>query len=108
VWNYTTKVTQDWVAMNGADSKPGAWALNAGEKFVQGLDGLHAEQNILRELGNDWEVIEGGTSRNVCFMCADEITPEGLDLGGPVFNTVSRMFGAVTEGRTLFRMFWRL
>jgi hypothetical protein len=72
--------------------------LRPGEVYVEVAG--HAEQSIIRALGGEWQVMAGGTSRNVCLgTCQPLLEQHGLTLGGPVFG------GAADK--TPFRMFWR-
>jgi RHS repeat-associated protein len=73
-------------------------SLKAGEEFVEGVG--HAEQTIIRERGADWDLFEGGSSRNVCIeTCKPLIEEAGMTLGGLGF------FGK--PDKTPFRMFWK-
>jgi hypothetical protein len=86
-----------------AETMPETWEglLKDGEEFVPGAG--HAEETILNHLGDQWEPIAGGTSRNVCeTVCAPLIEGRGGALGGPVFpwNPGSGL------PKTDYRMFW--
>ena len=63
-------------------------ALSAAETLIVGRG--HAEQTIIGyiadSLGEDWEIVAGGASRNVCCMCAGDLASVGLDLAGPSFR----------------------
>lgn len=52
--------------------------------------GGHAEQPIIGyvsgTLGEGWEIVAGGASRNVCCMCASDLAVSGLGLAGPTFR----------------------
>jgi hypothetical protein len=72
--------------------------LQPDEQFVPGIG--HAEQTIMDFLGEGWDVVEGGASRNVCeAICAPRIFRAMGDLGGPRFP------GA--QDKTPYRMFWQ-
>jgi RHS repeat-associated protein len=99
VRNGATGTQQTWIATE-AQTMPKQWegTLRRGEAFIAGPG--HAEQTIVDSLGNDWSIVSGGSSRNVCLRpCARLLQLEGVDLGGPVFR------GA--PNKTSFRMFWR-
>jgi hypothetical protein len=71
--------------------------LGAGETFVEGAG--HAEQTIFNSLDDNWRLLEGGASRNVCQdVCAPLIKDSGGELGGPSFRGMS--------DKTPYRMFW--
>ncbi len=63
-------------------------ALSAAETLIVGRG--HAEQTIIGyiadSLGEDWEIVAGGASRNVCCMCAGDLASVGFDLAGPSFR----------------------
>lgn len=72
--------------------------LRPGEEFVEGTG--HAESTILQHLRDDWPIMEGGMSRNICLRhCAWELGDEGVVLGGEKFRGAS--------DKTDSRMFWR-
>lgn len=76
-----------------------AGLLQPGEEFVAGAG--HAEETIMNAVGPEWQVIEGGTSRNVCLAtCAPILEESGATIGGRQFR------GRVDK--TPFRMFWWL
>lgn len=100
--NVATGDVTTFIATEG-ETMPATWAglLKDGEQFVPGAG--HAEQAILNYLGSDWELIAGGTSRNVCAtVCAPLIQGRGGILGGPAFpwNPASGL------PKTDYRMFW--
>jgi hypothetical protein len=71
--------------------------LTPDESFVEGIG--HAEQTILAELGPEWEILAGGTSRNICTdICWKELKSFGLKIGGPRFDGFA--------DKTPYRMFW--
>jgi len=102
VQNRLTGERQTWIAIEQPQLRsPARWEgqLQAGERFVGGPG--HAEQTILRNLGDDWYVVAGGTSRNVCLeTCMPLLGQHGLELGGPRFIPHSPQ-------NSDFRMFWR-
>ena len=110
MWNSQTGDTEVWISINGDGKMPAGWSLNAGERFIQGSAGNHAEENIFEWLefetdadGNQiWEPIEGGTSRGVCqgedHGCWPLINYNGMLIGGPKMPAVKNSF---------WRMFWR-
>jgi len=115
MWDPNSGNTEVWIGINGDEKMPAAWALNPGEKFIQGSAGAHAEENIFAAMENDpieWEPIEGGTSRSVCVeptsthtsACASLVEYYGMALGGDV-NLRSRFGGRSTNG--VFNTFWR-
>jgi hypothetical protein len=78
--------------------------LNANERAIRGPQ--DAEANIdfrikqLRARGQQWEIVAGGTSRNVCIECATTLQDSGLIFGGaPDFG--------YRGSKTVFRQFWR-
>ena len=83
---------------------PKEWGRGATSKigplrFISGKDGVHAEENILNHLGNTYQLIAGGTSRNVCKdRCAPALAAKGMTLGGMTFNG--------QNDKTPFRAFW--
>src|SRR5262249_30325643 len=72
-------------------------SLRPGEVFVEGVG--HAEETIIKNVGREWELVEGGTSRNVCKdPCFPLLDQEGFTLGGRFYP--GRL-------KTKFRMFWK-
>ena len=72
--------------------------LEDGEQFVAGEG--HGAETIIRELGEEFWFLEGGSSRNVCeSICRPMIEDAGMTLGGQEFKG--------TADKTLFRQFWR-
>ena len=50
-------------------------------------------------LGEDWVIVAGGTSRNVCKeTCAPLLIGRNLQLSGPIFRSM--------PDKTRFRLFW--
>lgn len=102
VQNRITGDAQTWIAIETDQlTAPARWTgkLLPGEQFIPGAG--HAEQTILSNLGKDWYVVSGGTSRNVCLeTCQPLLEGHGLQLGGPEFQP-----HAVWNSD--FRMFWR-
>jgi hypothetical protein len=106
VWNRVTGDYETWIGINGPGKMPAAWRglLGAGEKFIQGVAGNHAEENVLSALedplNQEWMAIEGGTSRGICYthMCWPMINWNGMNVGGPTFRATTN---------SLWRMFWR-
>ncbi len=94
---------ETWVASNKT-YLPTNWrktnALNPGETFIQ-LKG-HAEDSIMQALdvGDGWEIIEGGTSTGVCWgNCHPKLTSSGVTVGGPEFGS--------SKNNSPWRMFWK-
>lgn len=78
---------------------PGSWEdmLGPNEIFIRGPG--HAEETILNNLGDDWVVTAGGTSRNICFAtCTPLLEAQGLEIGGPTFRGMA--------DKSPYRMFW--
>jgi RHS repeat-associated protein len=87
--------------------------LNQGEDFIQGsaVPGRvtakgkqayeHAEEAVFNwvKRNPDYEVVYGGTSRNVCKGICAPLVQQTLNLGGKVFRGAS--------DKTRFRMFWQ-
>ena len=89
---------RDFVATEGPTQPRQFGALQPREEFVAGAG--HAEQTILRERGSEWNLFEGGSSRNVCqTTCQPIVEDAGLTLGGPTFPG--------RADKTPYRMFWR-
>jgi hypothetical protein len=92
---------ETWVATEYAGSVPKIEAeLRAGEIFKEGVG--HAEETIVNALGEEWRIVSGGTSRNVCkSTCSPLLVDEKrqLVLGGPTFRGM--------PDKTPYRMFWR-
>ena len=100
VSNATGEV-QTWVATESPKLGPGdasfGGALSSAELFINGAG--HAEQTIVNNLNNEWSILAGGTSRNICnATCAPLLNGAGTTLGGPAFRGM--------PDKTLFRMFW--
>jgi hypothetical protein len=71
--------------------------LQPGETFIQA--GGHAEQTLVNALGDEWQILEGGTSSNICTnICARLLKGANMRLGGDTFPG--------GPDRTPFRMFW--
>lgn len=94
---------ETWVASNKT-YLPTNWrknnSLNPGETFIQ-LKG-HAEDSIMEALdvGDGWEIIEGGTSTGVCWgICHPRLTSSGVTVGGPEFGS--------SKNNSPWRMFWK-
>jgi RHS repeat-associated protein len=101
VRNVKTGEVEVRIATNTPDAVIPEWEglLRPGEKYVAGPG--HAEGTIIRSLGKDWEVVEGGASRNICGQqCAPLIEDLGLEIGGPRFRKKDPTY-------TDYRMFWR-
>jgi hypothetical protein len=99
VQNIKTGKNMTWIATE-SKAMPREWEglLQPGEVYVEVAG--HAEQSIIRALGDDWEMMAGGTSLNVCLIkCQPVLEGNGLILGGPVFPG--------RADKSPFRMFWR-
>jgi len=103
VQNRLTGERQTWVAIDSDQlTIPRRWQgqLLPHERFIGGPG--HAEQKILSNLGDEWYVVSGGTSVNICKeTCMPLLQQHGLQLGGPLFKTS-------TSRNTGYRMFWGL
>ena len=74
-------------------------ALRPDNEYFVGRVG-HAEESLLTRASDSWQIVEGGTSRNICKVhCAWSLGEKGLGIGGPPFRGWSN--------KTRFRMFWR-
>ncbi|CAM5372476.1 hypothetical protein MAUB1S_06378 [Mycolicibacterium aubagnense] len=72
--------------------------LKQGEEYLPGNG--HAEQTGIGNLGKDWEIVAGGTSRNICSgICSPLLRENGLTIGGPTFPG--------GPSATQYRQFWR-
>ena len=67
VQNQETGDFETWISTEGK-TMPKEWdgllRPEEGERFIPGKG--HAEQTIIDNLGDEWKIVEGGTSRNVC------------------------------------------
>jgi len=93
-------MTQAWIATESKGRIPAQWKgfIGEDEYFIQGAG--HAEQTIVNNLGSDWEIIAGGTSRNVCIeKCEPALKGAGVTLGGPSYRGWS--------DKTPYRAFWK-
>ncbi|MDT5025582.1 MAG: hypothetical protein QOE61_2008 [Micromonosporaceae bacterium] len=106
VQNTKTGEVQTWVSTEGK-TMPKEWENllrpDEGERFIPGNG--HAEQSIVDNLGEDWKIVEGGTSRNVCIThptgaCSSALEGQGLTIGGKTYPW--RAPGVKTDYRT----FW--
>jgi hypothetical protein len=99
VRNRITGEVQTRLAVEGR-TMPAEWEgmLRPGEVFVEGSG--HAEQTIVKSLGDDWEIVQGGASRNVCRDggCSAALEAEGVTLEGHTFRGMA--------DKTRFRMFY--
>ena len=98
VQNVVTGEVRTWVATE-SEAIPAEWedALADNEDFIEGSG--HAEDTIVNALGNEWRLVEGGTSRNVCTgICEPALTGQGAEIGGPKFRG--------RADKTRYRMFW--
>jgi RHS repeat-associated protein len=105
VWNRKTGEERVWIATETDDSNESDewWSqhLREGEEYVRGKADQHAEEKILSKLGQDWVIVEGGTSRNICGeRCNLEIKQLEYEVGG-------RRFPGARADKTPFRRFWR-
>jgi RHS repeat-associated protein len=83
-WNTRTHEFRIFVATE-AVTRPRAVVLQPGEEYVRGIG--HAEETIFGNLGEEWIILEGGVSRNVCkTRCTPIIESNGLTLGGPIYG----------------------
>ena len=72
--------------------------LNENEVYIGGKG--HAEETIMKHKGNNYTIIAGGTSRNVCIdICKSLLEKDGLALGGPRYRG--------RQDKTPYRQFWR-
>ena len=89
------------VATNRQTVKTPKWlqnVLNSNEEYVGGPG--HAEQTIILNKGDEYTIIAGGTSRNICIeICEPLIKQDGMVIGGDVFPG--------RADKTRFRCFWR-
>jgi RHS repeat-associated protein len=104
VYNKRTGRYEVWVTVNRDVTAEEAWGKNSplsgDEVFKQGEG--HAEKTVVNNLGDDYEIVEGGTSRNVCEGTCRPLLAKrkGLYLGG-----IPR---PGTKDKTPWRTFWRL
>jgi hypothetical protein len=105
VRNTKTGEVQTWVSVEGK-TLPKDWENllrpDEGERFVPGSG--HAEQTIVDDLGEDWKIVEGGTSHNVHHARHRRVGPglegQGLTIGGKTHRW--RAPGVKTDYRTLW------
>jgi RHS repeat-associated protein len=100
VRNRVTGKTETWIATESDGPMPVEWEgkLSRNERFVEGPG--HAEETLRSALGEEWELLYGGASRNVCSgRCAPLLRDEGLTIGGPRFRGKA--------DKTRYRMFWK-
>lgn len=100
-YNQVTGETRIFIATEANVTRmPAKWQglLRKGEQFI--ADRGHAEDTIFMNLGKEWKIIEGASSRNVCrYHCIWEAGKRGLGIGGPSFGGLGN--------KTPHRMFWR-
>jgi hypothetical protein len=88
VQNVVTGEVEVRVAMDVATlPKELVGKLPAGVRFIKG--GAHAEETLVNSLGNEWRIIEGAATRNVCLYlgaCAWKLGQQGLTIGAPAFK----------------------
>jgi hypothetical protein len=101
VRNKITGKRQTWVATEAPGKRAPSnlqGTLRKNEHYIGGPG--HAEETIANALGNEWEIIYGGTSRNICKgVCAPLFDQLKVTIGGTFFK------GARSD-KTKFRMFW--
>jgi RHS repeat-associated protein len=99
VRNRSSQEEQTWIATESPANAPPRGLdsrLKPDERYVAGPG--HAEETLTKATGDQWEIIDGGTSRNVCIgTCKPLLESQGLTLGGPAFpgkpdKTPYRMF----------------